>query len=829
MKVPLSWLRELVAVEVPVAELTSRLTMAGLEVEDVRLVGADWEGVTIARVAELERLPKSDHLYVAQLDLGDRQTTVVTGAPNLFVGAIVPHVASGGRLPAGEVGSRALAGVVSEGMVCSGDELDVSPDRDGIYLLESDAPVGTPFAQYLDETVLDVYITPNRPDCMSMVGIAREVHALTGGAFTPFFDALQRTPPPHGETPASSLLSVRIEDPRGCPRFTAALVHGAEIGASPPWMQRRLHFAGLRPISNVVDVTNYVMLELGQPLHAFDRGRLVGGTIVVRRAREGERLTTLDGEERVLSASMMVVADETAARSLAGIMGGADSEISDATRDIVLEGANWDRATTRLTAAALGLNTEAARRFGRGVDPDLTATAVSRATMLTLEVAGGQAANGLVDSYPGRQSPPVVRARPSQIDALLGATYSREVVVSSLSSLGFQVDGADGSGELVVHVPGYRRFDVAHRADLAEEVARVVGYDSIPAAPLDGRLPQPRADGDRGFGAELRARGALASAGLQEVMTYSLVDPALAERVRIGDVSSQNGRTAADANGAASWPLLAEPEIAVANPISPEHSVLRASLLGSLLETLNATLRHRQRVLLFELARTWRRPLTPLPDERRHVGIAMTGSRLPEHWSATPDPLDFFDAKGIVEQLGDALGVPLTFSAMAHPSLHPTRAARVRVADGPELGLVGQLHPLVAERFDLDARPVLVAELDFEALLAAQPSQRVVVRPSRFPAAERDVAVVVDESVNNGDVEAVIRDAGAPLLREARLFDVYRGEPVPAGRKNLAYALTYQAPDRTLEEVVVAEAHVRVERALTDAFHAEIRGREGPS
>ncbi len=823
MKVPLSWLRELVAVEVPVAELSTRLTMAGLEVEDVEEVGADWQGVTIARVAELERHPKSDHLYIAQLDLGDGQTTVVTGAPNLVVGAIVPHVAAGGRLPAGEVGSRTLAGVVSEGMVCSGDELDISPDKDGIYLLEPDAPVGTPLADYLAETILDVYITPNRPDCMSMVGIAREVHALTGGAFTPFFEALQQTPPPRGETPARSLLSVRIEDPVGCPRFTAALVHGAKIGASPPWMQRRLHFSGVRPISNVVDVTNYVMLELGQPLHAFDRGRLAGDTIVVRHALNGERLTTLDGEEQALTSSMMVVADETAARSLAGIMGGADSEISDATRDIVLEGANWDRATTRLTAAALGVNTEAARRFGRGVDPDLTATAVSRATALTLELAGGQAADGLVDSYPGRQSPPVVRVQPVQIDALLGATYSRDVVISSLTSLGFQVEGA--GDELVVQVPGYRRFDVAHRADLAEEVARVVGYDSIPAETLDGQLPQPRADGDRGFGAEIRARRALAAAGLQEAMTYSLVDPTLADRVRAVDAGSENGHAAADGNGATSWPLLAEPEIAVANPISPEHSVLRASLLGSLLETLTSALRNRQRVLLFELARTWRGPLGPLPDERRHIAIAMTGDRLPEQWSTTPEPLDFFDAKGIVEQLGEALGIGLVFGGTTHPSLHPTRAARVRVVDGPDVGVVGQLHPLVAERFDLEARPVLVAELDFEVLLAAQPSQRMVVTPSRFPVADRDVAVVVDESVNNGDVEAVIRGAGAPLLREARLFDVYRGEPIPGGRKNLAYALSYQADDRTLEEDVVAEAHGRVERALTDAFNAEIRGR----
>ncbi len=805
MKVPLSWLREYVEIELPVRDLAHRLTMAGLEVEDLHQVGSSWQGITIARVAELEPHPRADNLRVARLDLGDRETTVVTAAPNLFVGAVVPHVAPGGRLPAGEIGTRTFMGITSHGMVCSGDELDISPDRDGIYVLEETAPVGRALADYLDETVLDIYITANRPDCMSILGIAREVHALTGVPLRhPHAD------PPRGKVPAASLVSVRIDDAEGCPRFTASVVQDIAIGPSPLGIQRRLHFSGVRPISNVVDVTNYVMLELGQPLHAFDRQRLHGG-IVVRRAKPGERLKTLDGQQRVLSPTMMVVADESGPRSLAGIMGGEDSEIVSTTRDVVLEGASWDRASIRLTSGGLNIASEAARRFGRGVDPDLTALAVSRATALTVQLAGGTAADGLVDHYPGRQDPPVVTVRPSQVDALLGASYTREQVVSTLESLGFGVE-ARGE-ELRVSVPGHRRFDVGHRADLAEEVARIVGYDHIPTTTLTGHMPAPRPDGDGGFGDELRVRRALAAAGLQEVMTYSLVDPALPAML------DAHGEWPADAAG--------RPDalLRVANPISEEQSAMRDNVFGSLLFTVRSNLRLRDRVAVYELARVWRGPLSPLPDERRHVGIAMAGPRQASHWSGTPPDVDFFDLKGIVEALFHTLGLRPSFVPAQHQSLHPGRAASVE-ASGEHVGTLGQLHPRVAERLDLEGHTVLVAELDFDRLVAASRTAAGVETPSRFPANQRDVAVVVDESVSHADLDAAIREAGAPLLRDVRLFDVYRGEPIPAGRKSLAYALSYQASDRTLEDDEVAGVHARVEKALRQRFRAEIRGRD---
>jgi phenylalanyl-tRNA synthetase beta chain len=824
MKVPLSWLRELVQLDASLPELRQRLTMAGLEVEDVHHVGSDWQDVTIGRIVDLERHPRRESLTVGRVDLGGRTVTVVTGAPNLHVGDVVPHVAPGGRLPAGPVGAREFGGITSEGMVCSGDELHISPDKDGIYVFEPDAPVGQRLEDYLAEVVLDIYITANRPDCMSMVGIAREVHALFGAAYTEAMSRLldpaaARVDGSPGEPPVHELLTVRIDDPAGCPRFTASVVRGIQIGASPQWLQRRLFFAGVRPISNVVDVTNYVMLEVGQPLHAFDRERLRSSKIVVRRADDGERLRTLDGEERQLGASMMVVADTHRALSLAGIMGGEDTEIAATTREVVFEGASWDRASIRRASAALTLSTEASRRFGRGVDPDLTALGVARATQLTLELAGGAAAGGLVDEYPGYESPRIIAIRPAQIDVLIGMHYAPHQVTETLAALGFPVVERDD--ELIVTVPGWRRFDVEGRADIAEEVGRIVGFDLVPATMPRGALPSPRPEGDGGFADEMRARNTLAAAGLQEVITYSLIDPGLTAELSTGAMSD-------GADGGA---------IQIANPQSVEQSVLRPSLLGSLLFAVRSNLRQRDRVMVYELARTWHRPLAPLPDERRHVAMVMVGPRDPRHFKTvddattagasvdnTLDRFDFFDVKGVVDHLCGVFRAPVTYAPARHPSLHPGRAAEVRAA-GQRLGVLGQLHPAIAQRFDLDAPSVLVAELDFERLLAAREPLLTVQTPSRFPPADRDIAIVVDEDAPHAAVEAAIRAAAGPLLESAQLFDVYRGRSIPEGRQSLAFALRYRALDRTLEEDEVSAVHARVEEALRTRFQADVRGR----
>ncbi len=816
MKVPLSWLRELVEIDVPVGELRQRLTMAGLEVEDVHEVGADWRQVTIARVVDLQAHPRREALKVAEVDIGGRHVTVVTGAPNLEVGDVVPYVAAGGRLPGGEVGRRDFGGIASEGMVCSGDELDISPDKDGIYVFEQEAPIGQSLEDYLHETVLDIYITANRPDCMSMMGIAREVHTLFDVPYTPAMlhlldpDTAQVVGTP-GEPPISELLTVRIEDPVGCPRFSASVVRGFQIRRSPRWLERRLHFAGVRPISNVVDVTNYVMLEVGQPLHAFDRQRLGSDTIVVRRAHPGERMRTLDGADRTLGEAMMVVTDGRRARSLAGIMGGEDSEIADTTREVILEGASWDRATTRRTSASLLLSSEASRRFGRGVDPDLTTLGVARATELTLELAGGAAAAGMADEYPGKSSLPTITFRTEQIDRLLGMSVPRSQALHTLDNLGFEPVEVESEVEastdaVRVTVPGWRRFDVEGPADIAEEVGRVAGFDLVPTTIPEGPLPAPRPDGDGGYADELRARRLLAAAGLQEVITYSLVDPALATQL-VAEPSESNG-----------------PALIVANPQSVELSRLRPNLLGSLLLTLRLNLRQRERVLLFELARTWHGSLDPSPDERRHVGIAMVGPRNPRHWASPEGNLDFFDAKGIVDAMCAGFHVAASYAPARDPSLHPGRTCEICV-DGQRLGVLGQLHPAVAERFDLSGAPVLYAEFDFDRLVQAARPVESVRTPSRFPAADRDISFFIDEVTSHAELEAAIREAAGDLLEHVELFDVFRGGSVPAGRQSLAFSLRYRAPDRTLADEEVTAAHTRVEQILRDRFGAEVRGR----
>jgi phenylalanyl-tRNA synthetase beta chain len=695
-------------------------------------------------------------------------------------------------------------------MVCSGDELDISPDKEGIYILEPDAPIGVALDEYLDETILDIYITANRPDCMSIMGIAREVHALFGAPYTA---AMVRLLDPSraqvhgsaGEPPILDLLKVRIDDSRGCPRFTASVIRGIHIQPSPRWLERRLHFSGVRPISNVVDVTNYVMLQVGQPLHAFDRERLGSSEIVVRRALPGEHLRTLDGDARTLAPDMMVVTDGQRARSLAGIMGGEDSEITASTRDVIIEGANWDRANIRHTSAELQLSSEASRRFGRGVDPDLTALGVARATALTLEFAGGAAAAGLADDYPGRQVLPAIEFTPQRVDALIGMPFSRNQIVRTLSDLGFAPADAPG-GTIRVTVPGWRRFDVEGVADLAEEVGRVAGFDLVPATMPAGALPAPRPEGDAGYADEMRARRTLAAAGLQEVITYSLVDPSLANEMVLDPA-------AADDSG-----------IRVANPQSIEQSALRASLLGSLILTLRSNLRQRDRVLIFELARVWHCPLDPLPVERRHVGIAMAGRRRARHWSALDGVLDFFDAKGAVDALCAAFRVEPRYAPAPHPSLHPGRSAEVSVG-GQRLGVVGQLHPTVAERFDLPPSAVFVAELDFEVLLHSRRLLMTVRAPSRFPPADRDISFFIDDSIPNAEIERVIRETAGDMLESAELFDVFRGDTVPPGRQSLAYALRYRVADRTLEDREVAAAHARVESALQSRLGAEVRGR----
>ena len=816
MRVPLRWLREYVDISLSAEEIAHQLTMSGTEVGSILRVGAGWERIVVGRVEEIKRHPNADSLFVATVDVGSERITLVTAAPNLHAGDVVPVVRAGGRLGADRVvEARRFRGVASEGMLCSGDELGISADKDTIYVLEPEAPIGIDLRDYLGDDILDIELTPNRPDCLGVVGIAREVAALTGAA-----RRIPQAAAPLGASPIGDHLQVFVDDPDLCPRYTAAYVDGVRVGPSPPWLQRRIHLSGMRAINNVVDVTNYVMLEMGQPLHAFDAARLRDATIRVRRARQGEAMTTIDGERRELLPDMLVIADAREPVALAGIMGGIDSEISDGTTRVALESATFDPRSIRRTSRALRLGSEASKRFDKGLDVELASAASWRALDLIASLAGGTTANGLADVRQPAAERRQIRFTPGDVAGLLGETYSVEQIEGVLRPLGFDVGLEQESLEAIV--PTWRG-DVEGKADIAEEVARITGYDAIGTALPSGSIPPTFEDPTLRW--EETVRSALAAAGLQEVITYSLVDPAAATRL---------DAAAPDPSGPAPSSASREAEkrdaaIAVANPMSVEHSVLRTTLLPSLFLTVSANLRFGPRACIFEIARVYLPPLDPLPREERRLAIAIAGHRLPEAWSNDPATVDFYDLKAAVEGAFRALHLAppeiAAGSGTRAPWAHPGRSAAVTATgtDAP-LGAMGQVHPRVAERFEIGVE-LYAAELDLTRLLALAREEVSVSALPRFPAVERDLALVVGDDVSHDELTSTIRSSAGPLLEDLALFDVYRGKPVPDGHRSLAYSLTFRSPERTLADDEVATALDSIEREVAARFGARLRGR----
>ena len=785
MRVSLKWLADYVDLRVPPEELARRLTASTVEVEEIVRRGG-WEGVEVGLVVDVQPHPNADRLRLATVETGDGRHTVVCGAPNVAPGQKVAFARVGARLTDPHTGgpmtlrAAKIRGVESAGMVCSERELGLSDEHEGILVLPEDAPVGTPLDAYLGDTILDLAAWPNRPDLMSMLGVAWEVAALTGAA-------VREPDPAYPEEggPAADLASVEIQDPDLCARYVAGVVEEVQVGPSPAWLQERLLAAGMRPINNVVDITNYVMLEYGQPLHAFDYDKLREHAIIVRRAREGERLTTLDGVDRTLTPEMLVIADPAGPVALAGVMGGAETEVSPATRRVLLESASFHGPAIRRTSARLGLRSEASARFEKGVSPELPPLAARRAVQLMVELCGGRAAAGLVDVYPRPREVQTVSFTQERLRRVLGIDPPPPVVRDVLERLGFRVQHVQPD-RYVVTVPPWRA-DVAIPEDVAEEFVRVHGYDSLPSTLLSGSLqphvPEPLRD------LRERVRDVMKDAGMQEVITYSLVSLDLLRAV----VPSED--------------LAADPPLRVVNPVSLEHEYLRPTLRPSLLRTLAANLRVSDTALaLFETARTYHRRGGGLPDEVETLAGVVAGRR-PDRWGGPSDePVDFFDAKGYVEHLFARLGVQAGYQPAEDHGLLPGRTARITV-DGQAVGWLGQVHPEVLERFDVRGEAYLF-EVDLRALLphvGGVPAYRPV---SRFPAVERDLAVVVEEAVPAERVRAVILDHR--LVRDARIFDVYTGDQVPAGRKSLAFSVTYQSYEKTLsdEEVDRAQAEI---------------------
>ncbi len=835
MKVPLSWLREYVDIAIPVADLVERLTLAGLEVAGVQLFGVappeglhvkeeelgpvwDRDKIVVAQVLSVERHPNADRLTLATVDYGAGQPkTVVTGAPNIKVGERGQKVIvalSGSKLYDGHAETKVIRelkpskirGVASDAMVCSAYELGISDEHEGIILLEDTAPVGTPLVDYMGDIVLDIDVLPNMARCLSMIGVAREVAALTGQTL--------RYPPHAVEAmgePVQGQVEVAIEDPRLSARYAAALLKGVKIGPAPGWMQRRLAYAGMRPISNIVDVTNYVLLEWGQPLHAFDydvlRRRAAGKppVITVRPARAGEKLRTLDGQDRQLTPENLVIADSAGPIALAGVMGGQETEVSDRTTNVLLESANFDPVSIRRTSRQLNLPSEASARFSRGIHPETVRPAAERAAELMRQHAGATVSRGLVDAYPAPLPPQVISLKLGEVRRLLGMDFPALEVLRILEALEFKVETA-GPEELRVTVPPHRLDIQAGAADLIEELVRIHGYDSLPATLLADRLPEQH--GNPSLALEERVRDILVGAGLQEVITYSLTMP---ERE-------------------APLGLPGEGYVRLQNPISSERVVMRHSVLAGVLEVAASNLRHAEDVRLFEVGPVYlERAGENLPDEPRRLALVLTGRRSPEFWAeagAKRPELDFFDLKGVVAALAEDLHLTeVSYRPSSAPYLHPGRAAELLIKGLPA-GSFGEMHPQAAEAYGLGGRAVLAGELDLEAVLAAVPPRHLYTPVPRFPAALRDIAVIVDEAVPAERVEKELRAAGGDLLRGVRLFDLYRGESIPPGTKSLAYALTYQPEGRTLTDKEVDKAHKKIEDRLKHVLNARIRGKD---
>ena len=801
MRVPLHWLREYCAPDLSAADLAERLAMTGTEVERVERHGVGaLENFVVGKVLEANQHPDADRLSVCLVDIGDgAPSQIVCGAPNVAAGQTVAVAKPGAVMPDGStLGKARLRGIESNGMILAEDELAIGTEHATTLVLDDDGlQPGTPLERVLSiaTDVLVLEVTPNRPDCLGIYGVAREVHAATGAALSP---------PPWAHDPGSdgdieAEISIAVECPDLCPRFTARVFEDVKIGPSPPWLKARLMAAGQRPISNVVDITNYVMLLTSQPLHAFDLDLVAGSYLTIRRAREGEQVETLDGQQRTLDADMVLIADADGPTSIAGVMGGARSEVGDGTARVLMEAANWDGANIHRTSLKLGLRSEASGRFEKQLQPEQAIDAQAVAAQLMVELCGARLLPGTIDVGGDGPPPRTIRLRDARIESLLGAPIPRERCERILGALEFST--APAQDGLDVTVPAFRRADITREADLIEEVARLDGLERLPATlpsrhGASGRLT-PRQRQRR------RAADILAAQGLNEVVGWSFVSEDLNRRLRLPD----------------------RLELELENPMSAEQSRLRTTLLGSLLDVAQWNLARGANTLrLFEAGAVYLPSgATELPREPHHVAALLIGPVRSATWREPQPPTsDFFAAKGLLQLLLDTLRVPWNVQAEVQPFLHPGRAAMV-LADEQSIGWLGEIHPQIAADWEID-HPVAAFELDLDA--AADRGQQTTVYEdvTSFPEVREDLAVIVEDSVSAATVVALVKRAGAPLLRDAGVFDVYRdADRLGEGNVSLALSLVYRAGDRTLTDEEVAAQRRAIVKALDDDLGGRVR------
>ena len=793
------WLNEFVPVDAADKEFAEDMTLSGSKVEVTEVEGEEISNVVVGKVLEIVRHENSDHMWICQVDVGEAEPVqIVTGAQNVSQGDLVPVAKHNSTLPGGvHIKKGKLRGVESNGMLCSYKELGMTDNDwpssvvDGIFILESDPDLkarglkpGDDIREVLgfNDHVVEFEITPNRPDCLSVIGLAREA-AVTFGKPLALHDPVVKG---GGPGVLSELLDVETPATDLCPRYTARMVRNVKIGPSPLWMRERLRASGVRPINNIVDITNYVMLEYGQPMHAFDYRYVKGGKIIVRRAENGEQLTTLDGNVRDLTDSMLVIADETRAVGLAGIMGGENSEIVEDTVDVVFESANFNGTCIRRTALALGMRTEASAKFEKGLDILNTLPAINRACELVELLGAGEVVDGVIDILNFVPQPTKLALHADKINALLGTDVAPEEMRRILKSLDFGVDGDE------ITVPSWRG-DVAHYSDLAEEVARFTGYNNIPTTPMRGVTTQggysPEQVLERSLGTVCR------SLGYDEIITYSFISPTYYDKIR--------------------WPEddPRRKSLKIMNPLGEDTSIMRTTVLPSMLEILTRNYNYRNKTArLYELGRTYFEKEDGMADEPKVLSLGLYG----------PDE-SFFTLKGAVEALlGSIRAEQITFRAERNnPSYHPGRCAKVYAGEA-EIGVLGQIHPLVAANYDVDTE-LYCAELSFDALIAAKGSDPEYVPLPKFPAVTRDIAVLVDTAVTVGDLEGCIQSAAKGLLKEVALFDIYNGANLPAGKKSVAFNLVLRSDERSLTAQEADDEVKVILDALEKGFGATLR------
>jgi phenylalanyl-tRNA synthetase beta chain len=803
MRVSFEWLREFVPVEMTAEAVADQLTMAGLEVEEVEDWGTPFERIVAGKLVEIAAHPGTGRLLVCRVEVGPEVPTIVCGAHNIAVGDCVPVALVGSVLPTGRrITAERVAGVVSEGMLCSAAELGFSDTSAGILILPSTTVPGTSLASQfgLRDVALEVNVTPNRPDCLSIFGVAREIAALTGVPLQP----PDLSVPEAGEAIAA-MTSVTVEAPKLCTRYAARLITNVHVGASPLWMQRRLLVCGSRPRNNVVDATNYLLLELGHPLHAFDYETLHESRIVVRVARPAERCVTLDGIARTLDPDVLVIADADRPIGIAGVMGGQNSEIRETSTRILLESAYFQPQNIRRTSKRLGVRTEASYRFERGADFEGLIGSLDRCTALIAHMAGGVVAKDRIDVSANRYTAARIPVRLGRVNAVLGVDLTREAVAQYCSRLQLPTSARTRT-ELEVEVPSFRR-DLAREIDIIEEVGRLHSYQAIPTSLPRVRLEAVPRSPQRE--AERRVLECLVGCGYTQVINYSFMAEEDLDRLQLPTDD----------------PLRSL--VPLRNPLSKEAGVLRTTLVPSLLRTIALNLNRDLRdLMIFEISRVFRRQNGLQPQEPQLLSLAVTGTFGGQSWGQSARPYDFYDLVGALDMITTRLRLP-PFSVMATPVpyCHPGKSAHITRGD-ESIGIVGEVHPTVLAAFDLGQR-VTLAEIDFDRLIDPGVSSAQYRQIPRFPSVTRDLSIIVDAAVQAGQILSLLQNFHPERLREVRLFDVYAGKPVPVGKKSLTFALTYRADDRTLTDEEVNSIQTRVVEQLRQRFEAQLRGQEG--